>query len=292
MYLSPSFTTKPDLVLKSPAKINLFLHITGRRESGYHELETLFQFVDWGDILGFELTDDSALLRKDYHNYSLPEKDLTIRAAEMLLEIDTPKPKKGVTIHLKKQIPAGTGLGGGSSNAASTLIALNSLWEMNLSRDQLMIIAAKLGADVPVFVYGQSCLGRGVGDQLTVYSELDEGWVCLAIPSVHVSTQGIFEHPKLERRYPPLKDEDYSFENTTNVLQPVTTSLYPEVQEALDRLAKYGKPRMSGSGGTVFIECDSKNQAELIAKSLPAHIKGVPAKTINAHPHLEMVHHL
>ncbi|NKB62097.1 MAG: 4-(cytidine 5'-diphospho)-2-C-methyl-D-erythritol kinase [Gammaproteobacteria bacterium] len=293
----------------APAKINLFLHVTGKRPNGYHEIETLFQFLDIEDHLTFEITEDPAVIREGDHHYCSPEEDLIIRAANLLKEYSysgqaslaqqypeknklvekstTQKSQKGARIHIKKRIPPGSGLGGGSSNAATTLIALNHLWEIGLSREQLIEISVQLGADVPVFLYGHACWATGIGEVLESYF-IPEQWYCVAVPTVHVSTREVFSHPDLLSNHLPIgmpgNAQPFSLANTVNDLQAITTMLYPEVQDTLNILDKFGPARMSGSGSSVFLRCDSSDEATEILEQLPRHITGFAARGLNHHP--------
>ncbi|NKB76889.1 MAG: 4-(cytidine 5'-diphospho)-2-C-methyl-D-erythritol kinase [Gammaproteobacteria bacterium] len=274
----------------APAKINLFLHVLGQRPNGYHEIETVFQFLELEDQLTFEITDAPSIIRQSNHDYCKPEDDLIIRAANSLKRYADKKRKtsnnKGAKISVSKCIPPGSGLGGGSSNAATTLIALNHLWEIGLSRKQLIEIGTQLGADVPVFLYGQSCWATGVGERLTSHTPA-ENWYCIAIPNVHVSTQEIFSHPALIRNHPTLglpSALDCSLIDTVNDLQAITALLYPKVQETLDILNQYGSARMSGSGSSVFVSCGSHDKAKEIVGQLPNHITGFATRSLNRHP--------
>lgn len=268
------------LVLRSPAKINLFLHVIGKREDGYHELETVFQFLDYSDLLKFELTDGSEIIRLDAHSYPLPQSDLIVRSALMLASASGLKNPPGIKVTLTKVIPPGSGMGGGSSNAATTLLALNRLWNLSLTRSELHSIAQQLGADVPVFIYGHSCWATGIGDKFEKLSP-EQHWYCICIPEVVVSTETIFRHPDLCRNHPPASKLEFHQGKVCNDLEPLSRNLYPEVEEAFGILNKYGKARMNGSGASVFLQCESRAAATQIQKKLPGHLHCIVARTLN-----------
>ncbi len=271
----------PDsLVLRSPAKINLFLHVTGKRDDGYHDLETVFQFLDFHDVLRVELTDQPGIVRIDDHPYDLPPTDLTIRAAELLAASCGLKKPSGVRITLSKVIPPGSGMGGGSSNAAATLLALNRLWGLHLTRPELQSLARQLGADVPVFIYGHSCWARGVGDVFERF-EPEPQWYCICIPEVAASTQAVFQHPGLVRNHPPVSRLDFFKGRVCNDLETVSRDLYHEIEEAFAILKPYGKPRMNGSGASVFLPCESEAAARHIRDQLPDRLHGLVARGLN-----------
>lgn len=271
--------TNNTLVIRSPAKINLFLHITGQRSDGYHLLETVFQFLDFADVLKFEVLKDSRIVRHDAHKFVLPKNDLIIRAAKLLRTELQLKNTPGVSITITKKIPPGSGMGGGSSNAATTLLALNRLWHLGLTRDDLLPLAAQLGADVPVFIYGKSCWATGIGDTFDCF-EPPQHWYCICIPSVTVSTATIFEHLELQRERPLMPKTNLQNGNT-NDLEPITRRLYPEVDQALKTLGNYGDAKMNGSGSSVYLRCNSKDQANEICHQLPAHLNCVVAQSMN-----------
>ncbi len=284
--------------LPAPAKINRFLHLTGRRADGYHELETLFQFLDFADTLSFEALPRPRIRRIDRHDFALPDEDLSIRAARLLQETFPAAGKRGVAITVQKTIPPGSGLGGGSSNAATTLLALNHLWQLGLSRRRLAGLGLELGADVPVFVHGRAALGRGIGEQLEPANPA-ERWLCLCLPPVQVSTARVFSHAQLDPgprgRRPAVGDAD----ETGNDLEAVASLLYPEVGEALAQLRRHsaagadgagagaGAARMSGSGGAVYAEFDTRAEAQRAAAQLPADFTAVVTRSRNRHPMLD-----
>ena len=260
----------------APAKLNLMLHITGQREDGYHELQTVFQFIDFSDELVFELRNDNKINRH-CDDFSVPEnEDIIIRAARLLREQyqyregqhkAATDEKFGVDITLKKNIPMGAGLGGGSSDAATTLVALNVLWEMGFDVDELADMGLSLGADVPVFVRGFAAFAEGIGEKLSPI-ELDENWYTVLIPAVHVSTKEIFSHPQLTRDCSAIKLCDLSRREWRNVCTPVVVDSYPEVSQAIDIFGRYSKASMSGTGASVFSSFDTKAQAEEILQKI------------------------
>ena len=267
----------------APAKINRFLRVTGRRADGYHQLETQFQFLEFADTLRFEVLAQPRIRRIDRHDFELPEADLSICAARLLQATVPEAAGRGVTITLHKVIPPGSGLGGGSSNAATTLLALNHLWQLGMTRRRLADLGLQLGADVPVFVHGRAALASGIGEVLAPCDPAPaERWLCVCLPPVKVSTARVFSHPQL-RPESQTRDPD----RTGNDLEPVTTLLYPEVAAALAHLRRYGDARMSGSGAAVYAEFDSRAQAAHAAEAatrLPGGLRGIVTRSVNRHP--------
>jgi 4-diphosphocytidyl-2-C-methyl-D-erythritol kinase len=272
----------------APAKINLFLHIVGKRDDGYHNLQTIFQFLDYGDELSFELNSEG-IIRRDY-DYGFSEQgDICLRAAHSLKKhaSDT----AGVSIGLTKNLPMGGGLGGGSSDAATVLIALNQLWGLGLEREKLAKIGLSLGADVPVFVMGQSSWAEGVGERLTPIT-LSENWVLVINPDICVSTGDIFTNKRLTPR-PQMKrirafQEASQLHFGDNHLEPIVRAEYPEVDRLFRWLSKFGEPRMSGSGGAIFLPLseqfsDREKGLEILAQR-PPNSSGFVARGINFHP--------
>jgi len=278
------------LTCPAPAKLNLFLHVVGRRADGYHLLQTLFRFIDLEDTLHFTLRDDGEVRRVNTLDGVPPEQDLCVRAAR-LLQQETGC-KLGVDIALEKRIPMGGGLGGGSSDAATTLLALNRLWELGLSRERLMQLGLSLGADVPVFVYGENAFAEGVGEQLQSYP-LTEAWYAVLCPPVHVPTAQIFTHPELTRNTISMtmralpKGQDFRAgrqPGLNNDLQAVACKLYPEVAEHLAWLARFAPALMTGSGACVFAEFATEAEANTVLQQLPAQMRGFVARGLQHHP--------
>ncbi|MBI0425921.1 4-(cytidine 5'-diphospho)-2-C-methyl-D-erythritol kinase [Psychrobacter sp. NG27] len=289
----------------SPAKINLFLHITGKRDDGYHNLQTVFRLLDWGDYLHFSVTDDAVIYtdndkldaNKLCHQLltlagaeaitDIIEDNLIFKAARALLSAaiqsnHVPKQLAQVAITVDKHLPMGAGLGGGSSNAATTMLALNEIWLLNLSCDALIKIGATVGADVPIFIFGQDAIAMGIGEELTAI-DLPEQQYLILTPNAHVNTAKLFAHPKLQRDISALSVEtiksqyaDYMQALTApyhNAFTPVVTSLAPVVKEALDYLQglerqALGTARMTGSGSAVFLPLDASiaSDKKLLAK--------------------------
>ena len=268
----------------APAKLNLFLHITGRREDGYHELQTIFQLVDYGDILQFETNHRGVLsLRLDADSAvkSVPMDDnLVVRAAKVIKD-KVGNPDLGVDITLNKQIPLGAGLGGGSSNAATTLLALNQLWDLNLDMATLHSVGLKLGADVPVFLGGKSAWAEGIGEKLDPV-ELPEIWFLIITPEVAVSTASIFTHPDLTRNSPAIKIADFLAGRARNDCESTTRKLYPEVDRALTWLSQFATARMTGTGSSIFASFPDSVSAEAALQQLPQDMTGFVAKGVNS----------
>ncbi len=278
------------LTCPAPAKLNLFLHVVGRRDDGYHLLQTLFRFIDLNDTLHFTLRADGAVHRVNALDGVPPEQDLCVRAAR-LLQQETGC-QLGVDIKLDKHIPMGGGLGGGSSDAATTLLALNRLWGLGLSRERLMQLGLMLGADVPVFVFGDNAFAEGVGERLQPYS-LPEAWYVVLCPPVHVPTVQIFTHPELTRNTISMtmralpKGLDFragSRNGLKNDLQAVACKLYPAVAEHLAWLAKFAPALMTGSGACVFAEFVTEAEALAVLQQLPSNMRGFVAHGLQQHP--------
>jgi len=271
----------------APAKLNLFLHVVGRRPDGYHLLQTLFRFIDLNDTLRFTVRDDGEVRRINDVDGVSQEQDLCVRAAR-LLQQETGC-TLGVDIELNKRIPMGGGLGGGSSDAATTLLALNSLWELNLTRNRLMQIGLMLGADVPVFVFGENAFAEGVGERLQAY-DLPEAWYVVLTPQVHVPTAQIFTHPELTRNTISITiralPNGYSNKNGVlgNDLQPVACKLYPEIGRYLSWLSQFAPALMTGSGACVFAEFAKEEEAQTVLRQLPESMRGFVARGLQQHP--------
>jgi len=265
----------------SPAKINLFLHITGQRPDGYHELQTAFQFLDYGDSLGFEVTDNGKVrLLTPVEGVAIQD-NLIVRAAKLLQKHSNTD--LGVNITLNKRLPMGGGLGGGSSNAATTLVALNQLWSLNLTEEVLIQLGLSLGADVPVFIRGSAAWAEGVGEKLIDISP-PEPWYAVIIPDCQVSTAEIFSSPELTRNCEPITISRFLSGEGGNVCENVVKQYYPPVADALDWLAQYAKPRMTGTGACVFAGFDSQTKAQQVVDSLPESWQGFTAKACNQSP--------
>ena len=270
------------LVVPAPAKVNLFLHVTGRRSDGYHTLESLFALVDFADTLSLSVREDGAISRTNDVPGVPPDGDLALRAARALK--DATGTAHGVDIEVGKRIPQGAGLGGGSSDAASVLLALNRLWKLGLPRARLSGIAATLGADVPFFVGGGNAVARGIGERLTPVT-LPTSWLALAFPRAHVRTADVFAAPELTRSTASAKIDVFSESYGHNDLQGVTAARFPEVAQALRALASTApQARMTGSGACVFAACATEHEARSALAGLPAHIEGHLARTLARHP--------
>ncbi|MBF8720770.1 4-(cytidine 5'-diphospho)-2-C-methyl-D-erythritol kinase [Pseudomonas guariconensis] len=266
------------LTLPAPAKLNLWLHITGRRPDGYHELETVFQFLDHGDELSFALRDDGQV-RLHTEIEAVPhDSNLIVRAARMLQAQSGTS--LGADIWLDKVLPMGGGIGGGSSDAATTLLALAHLWQLDWNEDRLAALGLALGADVPVFVRGHAAFAQGVGEQLTPVDP-EEPWYVVLVPQVSVSTAEIFSHPELTRDSLPLKMRPVPEGNSRNDCQPVVEQRYPEVRNALNSLGKYTEARMTGTGSCVFGAFPSKAEADKVLALLSETQTGFVAKGSN-----------
>ncbi len=265
----------------SPAKLNLFLHITGQRADGYHQLQTLFQFLDYGDVLHFQLREDGRIQRRQPLPGVSIEHDLCVRAA-CLLQQET-KAVQGVDITLDKHLPMGGGLGGGSSNAATTLVALNHLWGCGLNRDELMALGLRLGADVPVFINGVAAWAEGIGEQLTP-AEPPQPWFLVIKPPVEVSTAKIFGALELTRNCPPITICDFVSGGAGNVCEPVVTQRYPEVGQALAWLGTFSTARLTGTGSCIFAPFEDREQAEQVFASRPEAYQGFIARALNRSP--------
>jgi 4-diphosphocytidyl-2-C-methyl-D-erythritol kinase len=265
----------------APAKLNLFLHVTGRRQDGYHLLQSVFRFVDYADTVWLGVRQDGQIRRLG-DIPGVPEvQDLTVRAAK-LLQRETGCPM-GADIRLEKRLPMGGGLGGGSSDAATVLLGLNHLWSLGLSRQRLQELALQLGADVPVFVFGQSAFAEGVGEKLTPIS-LPPAWYVVLVPPVSVATADVFSAPELTRNTAPIKIADFLSGAGRNDLQPVVVKKYPEVARHLDWLGGFGEARMTGSGACVFLAVENEAGARAITKELPRDMQGFVARGLDRHP--------
>ena len=265
----------------APAKLNLFLHMVGRRADGYHLLQTVFIFLDHGDSLDFAVREDGVVVLENPLPGVPPEHDLTVRAAHLLQE--AAGVRQGATIRLEKRLPMGGGLGGGSSDAATTLVALNHLWQAGLSRPELERLALRLGADVPIFVHGHAAFAEGVGERFTDVV-VPEAWYLVLVPPVGVPTAQIFAAADLCRDTPAIKAEVWRPGTGHNDMEPVAVRLYPVVGEYLDMLRPYGMPRMSGSGACVFAAFPDAASANAAQQGLPAGVRSFVARGLTRHP--------
>jgi 4-diphosphocytidyl-2-C-methyl-D-erythritol kinase len=270
------------LVVPAPAKLNLMLHITGRRADGYHNLQTLFQFLDYGDGLRFRIRNDSELTLSPAIEGVEFEDNLIIRAARHLQKLA--KYDVGADIQLDKVLPMGGGLGGGSSDAATTLLALNNLWALNLSLEELAAIGLGLGADVPVFIMGQAAFAEGVGEVLTPTPELAEPWYLVVCPQVHVNTAKIFSNNSLTRDTPAINIRTALEQGGRNDCQAIVSMLYPEVGNTLNLLNKFSFAKMTGTGACVYSSFSSEAEAIIVSGQLPAGYKAFVAKGVNISP--------
>ena len=261
------------VTLPSPAKLNLFLHINGRRDDGYHDLQTLFQLLDYGDSLTFDPNLSGKITLSPSIDGVAADDNLIIRAARLLKQ--KTGCNQGCAISLDKRIPMGGGLGGGSSNAATVLVGLNRLWQCGLTVQELAEMGRELGADVPVFVQGNSAFAEGVGDVLTAF-DIPQQWYLVITPNVQVATAEIFSHPQLTRNSPPIKIRALSGEQYRNDCQSVVEKRYPAVKQALDWMADYNNPLMTGTGASVFCcfatQTEAQRALDLVPKQWSAFI--------------------
>ena len=265
----------------APAKLNLFLHVVGRRADGYHLLQTAFRFIDYGDELGFAVRDDGVVRRITELAGVPADADLCVRAARLLK--DRAGSRLGADIELVKRLPMGGGLGGGSSDAATTLVVLNRLWQTGLTRVQLQDLAVELGADVPVFVFGRSAFAEGVGERLAEI-RLRPAWYLVLVPETTVSTAEIFSAPELTRNTIAITIAAFSVGQGRNDLEPVVCRRYPQVARHLEWLRRYGDARMTGSGACVFCGFETEAQAQRVLAELPADMRGFVARGLDRHP--------
>ncbi len=268
----------------APAKLNLFLHVTGRRSDGYHELQTVFQFLDYGDELAFSPRDDARIERHGDVAGVAPENDLCTRAAHALQA--SAGMERGVDIRLVKRLPIGAGLGGGSSDAATTLVALNRLWGLDWPVERLAALALTLGADVPVFVRGRAAWAEGVGERLAPV-ELPEPWFLVVVPDCVVSTAAVFADTQLTRNTPRITMTDFIEGRTGNDCEPVVTRRHPPVAAALRWLQGHcerGTARMSGTGSAVFAAYETRARAFAVRAEVPRQWRAFVARGLNRSP--------
>ena len=270
-----------DSAYPAPAKLNLFLHVVGRRADGYHLLQTLFRFLGHGDTLRFSQRNDGEVLLARPLPGVPPDTDLTVRAARLLQEATGCR--RGVEIDVDKRLPMGGGLGGGSSDAATVLLALNHLWQLGLSRKRLQDIGLALGADVPFFIFGANAFAEGVGEHLHAV-DLPPAWYVVLEPPVQVPTAAIFSAPELRRDTPSIHPAAWRPGFGGNDLEAVAASRYPAVAEHLRWLSNFGQARMSGSGACVFSAFERQEEALSVIARMPAGMRGWVAAGLNGHP--------
>ena len=277
--MNPAWTW--DSAYPAPAKLNLFLHVVGRRADGYHLLQTLFRFVDYGDTLHFAPREDGRVRLLNPLPGVPEESDLTVRAARLLQQ--AANCTRGADIRLEKRLPMGGGLGGGSSDAATVLLALNHLWQLGLSRERLQALGLTLGADVPVFIFGRTAFAEGVGEALQAVPAAP-AWYLVLQPPVAVPTVDIFRAPELKRDTPAMAAADWRPGLGGNDLEPVACARFPEVARHLAWLQRFGRARMSGSGACVFAEFPDQAGAEAALAQLPPDMQGWVAPGLDSHP--------
>jgi len=265
----------------APAKLNLFLHVVGRRSDGYHLLQTCFRLIDLLDWLEFEPRRDGVIRRIEGPEWLPPEEDLVVRAARLLA--DRAGCRLGVDIRLRKTIPAGGGLGGGSSDAATVLVALDRLWGLGLGEDVLAGLGLELGADVPLFVRGHTAWGEGVGEALQPV-QLPEAWYAVIWPGVAVPTAEVFQAPELTRNSPRITIRGLLEQGARNDCEPVVVARYPEVSAAFLWLGRHGQARMSGTGSCVFAALAGQREAQAAVAGLPEGWRGFAVRGLNESP--------
>ncbi len=266
----------------APAKLNLFLHVTGRRADGYHTLQTVFQFLDLTDRLRFDITQDGCVTRATPLAGVPEDADLSVRAARLLQQASGCP--LGARIFLDKRLPMGGGLGGGSSDAATTLLALNHLWGTQRTLAELAVLGLTLGADVPVFVQGHAAWGEGVGERLTPV-DLPEPWYVVLVPPVNISTAAVFQSPELTGSTAAITIRDFHAGRGRNDLEPVVCGMAPEVSNTLTWLGNFGRARMTGSGACVFLAVESADRGREILALCPETLaSGFVAQGLNTHP--------
>ncbi len=273
----------------APAKLNLFLHVTGRRDDGYHLLQTAFQLIDRCDLLDFDVRQDGQILRTNDVPGVPADSDLIVRAARLLQQKTGTTLGADLTLH--KILPMGGGVGGGSSDAATTLMALNHLWQTGLSRTELMSLGLQLGADVPFFIFGENAFAEGVGEELQAIST-PERWFVVIEPGVHVPTPAIFSSRELTRDSKAVRIADFSSNAENywrNDLQTVACAMFPQVDEAIQWLSKFGNAKMTGSGACVFCAFADESAADKVIMQMPGRWKSWKAKALNQHPLVDLL---
>lgn len=285
LFLFVAFVMLPENLPRypAPAKLNLNLHIVGRRANGYHELESIFTLIDWCDTLCITPRHDGQIILHTPTQGVEPKDDLTVRATQ-LLQLVSGNLKNGADIWLEKKLPMGGGLGGGSSDAATVLMVLNHLWQCQLSTTKLIELGVQLGADVPFFLFGQTAFARGIGEQLQTI-DVPEQWYLIAHPDAHVATAPIFAHPDLPRNTPRCPEPSFTtLQPFHNDMQTVVMALYPAVKQVFQQLQAFGEPIMTGSGACVFLRFDNQQAAQEVAFRLPDSLKIKLAKGLPTHP--------
>jgi 4-diphosphocytidyl-2-C-methyl-D-erythritol kinase len=272
----------------APAKLNLFLHVTGRRADGYHELQTLFQLIDLCDTVAISVREDGQIERPVGPPEVPCEADLTVRAARALQSATGTR--LGASLKVRKRIPQGGGLGGGSSDAATTLLALNEMWNCGLSLSELASLSRPLGADVPVFVQGSSAWAEGIGERLTPVT-LPGTWYVVIYPGVAMSTREVFQSPELTRNSPLITIRAFFESGGRNDCEPVVRARAPQVAEALEWLARFAPARLTGTGSCVFSACGSVGDAERLAARVPDRWMSFVAQGLNTSPVHERLKH-
>ena len=270
----------------APAKLNLFLHILGRRDDGYHELQTAFQFIDLCDQLMLEPRNDGRILRVEGPPEVEAVDDLSVRAAE-LLKTHAGEGNRGVTIRLRKRIPLQSGLGGGSSDAATALVALNRLWGLGLPTEELAKIGLQLGADVPVFIQGHAAWAEGVGERLQPIDPIETIYLVIR-PGVAISTAEVFQAPDLTRNTAPITTREFLLRSAgRNDCEPLVRSRFPEVAAALDWLGKFAPAKLTGTGSCIFAPFTNRDRAQKVADQVPLHWQGFVVQGLNRSPLLD-----
>ena len=281
-------TLEKTLRWPAPAKINLFLHVTGRRNDGYHALQTVFQFLDLCDFLDFERREDNEIVRATNVSGVPYEQDLIVRAAQALKQHakGTDARRLGVTLSVEKNLPIGGGIGGGSSDAATTLVALNYLWDLKMTSAELAAVGLKLGADVPIFVFGQAAFAEGVGELLQTV-EPPEPWYVLIKPDCAVPTAAVFQDPELTRNTPPITIRAFLEGAGRNDCEAVVRRRFPPVAAALDWLSMRAAARLTGTGACIFAACGSEAEARRIVAEVPEKWTGFAVRGMNRSPLLD-----
>lgn len=265
----------------APGKLNLMLRVVGRRADGHHLLQTVFRFIDYGDTLRFRVREDGVIARVNDVAGIPADDDLALRAARLLKQASGTR--LGADITLEKRLPLGGGLGGGSSDAATTLLALNHLWRTGLVRERLLALALELGADVPVFVFGENAFAEGIGERLTPLA-LPPAWYLVLTPPVAVPTARIFAHPELKRDSKPIKMQRFSVEQAGNDLEPIVCREYPEVARQLAWLRQAASAWVTGSGAGVFASFPTESAARRVWTQAPAGMRGFISQGLARHP--------